>query len=145
MEKRKRKKTEIRFLSKKIKRKMSSYGNVNFELITLIWVDSMVNSTQENREIQDKLRSIVNYLLTFDNCQECEEYIISLSDHQQDKIILIVSGKLGQELIAKIHHFKQIISIFVFCGNKQMNQLWSNNHQKVFIFYFFDFNYFCVV
>jgi hypothetical protein len=35
----------------------------------------MADATQENREIQDKLRSVINYLKTFDNCQQCENYL----------------------------------------------------------------------
>ncbi|CAF3309440.1 unnamed protein product [Rotaria socialis] len=110
---------------------MSCYDNKNLELISLIWLDNMADATQENREIQDKLRSAVNYLRTFDNCQTCEHYIRNIINDKQDKIILIVSGKLGQEIIDKIHHLKQIISIFVFCFDKDRNELWANNYKKI--------------
>jgi hypothetical protein len=105
----------------------------------LIWLDKMVNGTQENREIQDKLRSIINSLETFDNCLECEDYIRNRINDKQDKIILIVSGRLGQEITEKIHQLKQIISIFVFCFDKEKNRIWANKYQKVFIQIYADF------
>jgi hypothetical protein len=112
---------------------MASNENGNLELMKLIWLDKMVNGTQENREIQDKLRSIINSLETFDNCLECEDYIRNRINDKQDKIILIVSGRLGQEITEKIHQLKQIISIFVFCFDKEKNRIWANKYQKVFI------------
>ncbi|CAF3835168.1 unnamed protein product [Rotaria sp. Silwood1] len=110
---------------------MSYSDNQNLELISLIWLDNMADATQENREIQDKLRSIVNYLRTFDNCKQCEDYIRNIINDKYDKIILIVSGKLGQEIIEHIHHLKQVISIFVYCIDKNKNELWANKYKKV--------------
>jgi len=112
---------------------MASNENTNLELITLIWLDKMVNGTEENRQTQDKLRSIINYLETFDNCLECEDYIRNRINDKQDKIILIVSGRLGEEITERIHQLKQIISIYVFCFDKEKNQIWANKYQKVFI------------
>jgi nitrate reductase NapAB chaperone NapD len=101
----------------------------NLELISLVWLDKMANATQENREIQDKLRSVVNHLITFDNCQECEN---CLRQEEENKIILIVSGRLGEQIIEDIHHLNQIISIFVFCMDKEKNELWAKKYTKVF-------------
>ena len=86
------------------------------------------------------LRGIINSLLTFDNCQSCEHFIKHQINDREEKIVLIVSGQLGQEIIENIHQLKQIISIFVFCGNKQRNELWAKNYPKVdLLLYFFFF------
>lgn len=121
---------------------MVSFDDTNLELITLIWLDKLADATQENREIQDKLRSIVNHLRIFDNCRQCEDFIKNKINDKQDKIILIVSGQLGQEIIGNIHDLRQIISIFVFCGNKERNEAWARNYRKVkdFIYLVFLFN-----
>jgi len=105
----------------------------NLELISLVWLDNMADATQENREIQDKLRSVINHLKIFDNCQQCENYLQQEINEKENKIILIVSGRLGQQIIENIHHLKQIISIFVFCMNKEKNELWANKYKKVFV------------
>ncbi len=112
---------------------MSSNEKTNLELISLIWLDNMADSNQENREIQNKLRSVVNCLKTFDNCQQCENYLRHETNEKQDRIILIVSGRLGQEITEKVHHLKQVISIFVFCMNKEKNEIWASKYKKVFI------------
>ncbi len=110
---------------------MSSGENKNLELLTLIWLDKFVEATQENREIQDKLRLIINYLIVFDNCESCEHYLKNEINDQQEKIILIVSGQLGQEIIENIHQLRQIVSIFVFCGDKQKHERWAKDYSKV--------------
>jgi hypothetical protein len=111
-----------------------SFQERNFELITLIWLDKFADATQENREIQDKLRSVINYLKIFDNCELCRNYIEHQINDRQEKIILIVSGQFGQDIIEYIHNLRQIISIFVFCGNKEKHELWAKKYNKVTLF-----------
>lgn len=106
----------------------------NLELITLIWLDNMVDATQENREIQDKLRSVINHLEIFDNCQQCKDYLLKEINQKENRFILIVSGRLGQQIIDDIHRINSIISIFVFCGNKQLYELWAKKYSKVYFF-----------
>lgn len=107
---------------------------LHLESISLVWLDSTVNDNEESRELQTRLRSIANHLQTFDNCEQCENYLIN---QEQERIILIVSGRLGQMIIEKIHQLKQVISIFVYCLNKEANELWANKYKKVFIYYCF--------
>ena len=111
-----------------------SVNEENLELIRLIWADKFVDSTEENREIQNKLRLINNSLQVFDNCQECEDFIKNNLNSKSDQIILILSGQFGQNIIENIHQLKQIISIFIFCGDKQKNESWAKNYKKVFEF-----------
>ena len=106
----------------------------NLESISLIWLDSNANLTEENRQTQDKLRSIISHLKIFDNCQLCLNFFQQNVDQEQDRFILIVSGQLGQEIIEQVHEISQIISIFVFCLNKDKNELWAKNYKKVFLF-----------
>ena len=117
-----------------LKKVVMSLEETNLELRRLIWLDKFCDATQENREIQDKLRSIINCLVTFDNYQSFEYFLKHQIKDQEEKILLIVSGQLGQEIIENIHQHKQIISILVFCGNKQKNELWAKNYPKVYSF-----------
>jgi hypothetical protein len=82
-------------------------GDTNYETYFLIWLDASINS-EENLAAQEKLRSFFNYLRTFDKPDECEKYIRSISS--DDRIVLIVSGHFGQQLIPNIH---QVYRMFV--------------------------------
>lgn len=109
---------------------MVSLDQTNLELLTVIWLDKSGDRTQENRDIQEKLRSIINDVRIFDHRQSCEDFLKD-QKNDQEKIILIVSGQLGQEIIETIHPLRQIIFILVFCGDKPKNELWAKNYPKV--------------
>ncbi len=100
----------------------------NFETYFLIWLDASINS-EENRDAQEKFRSSIHYLQTFDKLDECEKYIRSVSS--EDRIVFIVSGHFGQYLIPQIHHLRQLSSIYIYCANKDFHQQWSQQYYKV--------------
>jgi hypothetical protein len=104
----------------------------NLESFALLWLDAQVDINEENRKAQKQLRNIINYLKTFDDENDCQQYILSVSP--QDRVVFIVSGRLGQIIVPQVHHLRQIISIYVYCRNKQANELWSKNFTKVLYF-----------
>jgi hypothetical protein len=98
----------------------------------------MADIIQENREIHDKLRSIVNHLRIFDNFVNNVKNIVEKKLYEkQNKITLIVSDRLDQQIIENILHLKQIISIFgfFFVWIKIKMNYWQRNI-KVFILNF---------
>jgi len=107
-------------------------GDDNFETYSLIWLDASINS-EENLAAQEKFRSSINYLQTFDELNECKKYILSVSSG--DRIVLIISGYFGQQLIPEIHHLRQISSIYMYCTNKEFHQQWSIQYNKVILFF----------
>lgn len=96
---------------------------------SIVWLDAQVNSTDENRQVQKCLRNLVCQLTVFDRENECRTYIESLSIEQ--KILLIISGQLGQIFVPQIHQLQQIFSIYVYCRNKQLNEQWSKSYPKI--------------
>jgi len=100
----------------------------NFETYLLVWLDASINS-EENLAAQEKLRLSINYLQSFDQLCECEIYIQSVPS--EDRIVLIVSGDFGRQLIPKIHDLQQVFSIYIYCGNKEFHQQWSEQYDKV--------------
>jgi hypothetical protein len=101
----------------------------NLETYCLVWLDASVNSSRENIQAQQKLRKSVNHLITFEDDQQCLEYIESLS--KEDRVIFIVSGSLGRIIVPKIVHLRQIISIYVYCMDKKLNEEWAKDFAKV--------------
>ena len=103
--------------------------NDNLETFRLIWLDSSVNRSEENLHAQWRLRTIINYLKTFEDEQTCLEYIRSVP--KDDRIILIVSGRLGRIFVPKIAHLRQIDSIYIYCKNKAFNEYWAQYYYQV--------------
>jgi hypothetical protein len=103
--------------------------DMNLETFSLLWLDEKVNVTEENQRAQEQLRASINYLKTFDDKNRCREYILHASP--QDRIVLIISGRWGQQLVPDIHHLRQISSIYVYCMNKQTHEQWAKNYTKV--------------
>jgi len=101
----------------------------NLEIFSLIWLDNSVNQSSENFDCQRKLRASINYLKTFDDNNQCEQYIRNLS--QNDRLILIVSGRLGQQILPCIHNLQQVIAIYVYCIDKETNEQWTKQFFKV--------------
>ena len=106
----------------------TSSEDYNFETYSLIWLDGSVHS-EENVGMKNKLRSFIHYLKTFDSLDQCETYLQMTSSY--DRIIFVVSGDLGQQLIEKIHSLQQIYSIYIYCANQQFHQQWTQQYQKV--------------
>ena len=102
----------------------------NLETFSLLWLDAQVNTSEENRQAQRKLRQVINHLRIFDDENICKKYISYSSN--QDRFVLIVSGRLGQQIVPEIHNLRQISAIYVYCSNKKLNEAWAKNHPKVF-------------
>jgi hypothetical protein len=103
----------------------------NLEIFSLVWLDPSINNSEENRETQQRLRTIINHLETFEDSTRCEDYIRSVSTH--DRIVIIVSGTSGRILIPRIHSLRQLCSIYVYCMNRKTNQQWTKNYTKVIV------------
>ena len=109
--------------------KVSSIEEINLETFLLVWLDPNVNTSEENRTTQKLLQNILTSLSTFDNIELCEEWFKKYNSNQ--KIILIVSGAYGEELVPKIHYLPSIISIIVYCLDVKRNQPWTKNYPKI--------------
>ncbi|CAF4449693.1 unnamed protein product, partial [Adineta steineri] len=94
-----------------------------------VWLDASVNTGQENINVQQQLRTLIHQLKTFDNTRDCLEYIRHIS--KTDRIILIVSGRLGQEIVPRIHRLRQVSIIYVYCMDKEKNSKWARKYSKI--------------
>lgn len=107
----------------------SPLADSNLETFSLAWLDAQVNDTDENIKAQSELRSAINLWKIFHDKDECMQYIQSVAEG--DRIILIVSGKLGRELVPGIYNLRQLCSIYVYCMDKKGNKEWASNFTKV--------------
>ena len=101
----------------------------NLETYCLIWVDSCVNSSSDNRQAQEHLKSIIHHVLTFENDHECLQYLKNLP--RDDRVILIASGRSGRNLVPQIVQLIPVTSIYIYCMDKKANEQWSQSFPKV--------------
>ena len=78
-----------------------------------------------------RLRATINYLKTFHDANECENHIRTVPDG--DRMLLIVSGGLGQIIVPRVHTLRQILSIYVFCFDKKKHEEWTKHYTKVIL------------
>lgn len=104
-------------------------SNEDLETFTLLWLDANINQSEENVGVQSRLTETIHQVKPFENSDDCEKYIQNKSD--QDRIVLITSGQLGQIIVPRIHNLEQLLSIYVYCGNKDPNEKWSVQYPKV--------------
>lgn len=104
------------------------------EKYQLLWVDENVNELRDNIDTQKKLRRAISQLKTFDNIKECEKHVYQLKDTDK-RIVLIVSGKFGRELIPRIHDMQELNAFYVYCMNKDSNRQWAKKYGKVRCFH----------
>jgi hypothetical protein len=103
--------------------------NENLEIFSLIWLDNTLQKSPKIISIQKQFRTIINYLKTYENENDCEEYIKQLSKNEY--VIFIVNDQLGEKIIPKIHNLTQIFSIYIYSLNKNTDQSWINQFNKV--------------
>jgi hypothetical protein len=102
----------------------------DIQTTSLVWLDDTAETSEENVSAQQHLRIFDTNLKIFKNDNECEQYLQSQSSHNH--IVFIVIGKLGQNIVSRVHDFPQIVSIYVFCWNKSLHEEWANKYSKVF-------------
>jgi tetratricopeptide (TPR) repeat protein len=91
----------------------------------LVWLDENVDETN-NTVIE--LQRIVHTIDKFHNVEECINFLNQIKD---EKIFLIVSESLSQQIIPRIHHLTQLDCIYVLCRNKSQHKQWSKGWLKV--------------
>jgi hypothetical protein len=103
-------------------------NNPNLESFACLWLDQDVDSTEDNRGTQQELRQVINHLRTFHSSDQCEQYIQQIN---HEKVVLIVSGSLGRQVVPRLHSLPQFSACYVFCQDKKTNEQWASKYQKV--------------
>ncbi|CAF3140136.1 unnamed protein product [Rotaria socialis] len=109
--------------------KIAMSADDNLETFTLVWLDASVNTTDENRDAQNLLKKTIHQLKAFQDPPQCEKYILSLP--VEDRVVLIVSGQLGREHLPKYHSYQQLLSVYVYCYNQELNEQWAVTYPKI--------------
>lgn len=96
--------------------------------VTLIWLDQSFH-TSDNTDLLEELRNDVEKVETFTDVNRCEKSIKGLSKNV--KILMILSGRMGREIVPRIHELPQIVSIYIFCQDVESYKKFAEQYKKV--------------
>ena len=78
----------------------------------LIWLESNIEeSTNNYLNSITQLRSSVNTIKIFSDVNECENFLKHIKD---ERVFMIVTGALSQQIIPRVHDTTQLDVIYIF-------------------------------
>ncbi|CAF1394746.1 unnamed protein product [Adineta steineri] len=83
----------------------------------------------DNDSTETILDEVLKIKFEFHNIKQCQQYIEQTS--QKNRLILIVSSRLGREIVPSIYKLRQVISIYIYCMDKKNNEQWALKFAKV--------------
>ena len=105
--------------------------NINNEKSLLIWFDDVAIDSEDNKFAQEQLRAVNSNFRMIKSRAEFDEYVKSGSPDA--RISLIVSGRLGEQILPEIQSIVQIPNVYVYCIDKAKHEKWSKPYDKVSI------------
>jgi tetratricopeptide (TPR) repeat protein len=96
----------------------------------IVWLDASIDDENDSdcHHTITQLRQVVNTINIFTDADQCITFI---SDIKEEKIFMIISGSIGQDIVPVIHDMSQIDSIYVFCKNKLRHKEWAEKWSKI--------------
>ncbi|CAF3462971.1 unnamed protein product [Rotaria socialis] len=97
----------------------------------LVWLDPNLDESHEDFKNSVKhLQNIVVSITTFTDAEQCIDFV---SDIQDEKVFMIVSGSLGRHLTSNIgiHTWSQLHSIYVLDDNPSTYEQWAQTTAKI--------------
>jgi len=88
---------------------------MNSEDFIIVWLDENIDKTPDYFDTRQHLRYVIQYLRTFNNVDECIDYI---SSRQTNNIFFLVSETLAKIIIPLIHELSQMVSIYILCKSE---------------------------
>ncbi|CAF2237002.1 unnamed protein product, partial [Rotaria magnacalcarata] len=94
----------------------------------LIWLDTGITKMRNDCHYTiSELNKIYNSITLFTDLEDCRKFIEKPRDEQ---IFLIVSGKLGENLVPLVHKYARLDSVYVFCGQPDAHK-WTQQWKKI--------------
>ncbi|CAF4288312.1 unnamed protein product, partial [Adineta steineri] len=107
-------------------------GRLNMQRIQnvlLIWLDAKSNDNNTDcRDTSKQLKGVVNNVNTFTDGEQCVNFIQTISNN---KVCMVVSGSLGQDIVPRVHDMFQVDTILVFCNNQEWHKQWTKKWPKI--------------
>lgn len=99
------------------------------EKLHFAWLDADMYNEQ-NKQLLKEIRQINSETMEFTEEAECLRFL-GRGVANQRKFVFIVSGRLGEKLVPNLYEHENIISIYIYCANRERHEQWSNSYEKV--------------
>lgn len=100
------------------------------DLINYVWLDASLRSRGTSQTTATKIQKIAKGCLqTFNEPDACIDYITN--QPSKEKINLIITNKLGKDVVPLIYQLQQIAAIYVYCGDQKAAESWATSDLKV--------------
>jgi hypothetical protein len=108
---------------------MSKKVDQDFEIV---WLDqqriqNVVEPDYLNRRVD--LNQLFGCLRVVNTVETCLTHLSTLD--MADKVLLIVSGTLGESTLPLVHEQIQIVSVFIFCDDIIKHREWASKYLKI--------------
>ncbi|CAF3486667.1 unnamed protein product [Rotaria socialis] len=100
--------------------------------LAIVWLDAKKSKESSNVDYLNRsidFSTLISHIHVFDDVDQCCEYL--LSKDQADKVLLIVSGSIGEKVLPCIHDITQIIGVYIFCNDVEKHREWAGTFSKV--------------
>ena len=95
-----------------------------------VWLDDSIKTTHRSQVTVQKIRDIVkDRLCIYDEPDFCIDDITY--DGITERIYLIVSNKLGANVVPLIINLPQIEAVYIYCSKRHIAESWSKTFSKV--------------
>ncbi|CAF4702309.1 unnamed protein product, partial [Rotaria sp. Silwood2] len=95
----------------------------------LVWLDANFDESDSDfKNSLQNLRKIVASITIFKDAQQCVSF---LSEIKKEKVFMMVSGALGQQVAPELQVMPQLEVIYVFCIKKSYHEEWAKTIPKV--------------
>ncbi|CAF1662063.1 unnamed protein product, partial [Adineta ricciae] len=97
---------------------ISRADEYNVAIIWQVWLSSSVDFSEIIAEVKHQAQLSADYLRTYREANECEQFICSVST--TDRIVFIVDDSLAEQILSKIHDLQQIYAVFIYTTNAEL-------------------------
>jgi tetratricopeptide (TPR) repeat protein len=96
----------------------------------LIWLDANIDEVNDKdwRDNIKRLRCTINTIDTFTDADQGIQFLENIKD---ERVFLVVTGYVGEYVVANIHDIAQLDSIYILCGNKSRHEEWVKQWLKI--------------
>jgi hypothetical protein len=99
------------------------------ENFIIVWLDDNINESDADFQYPlAQLRCVVDSIKTFVHVDPCIDHLTDIKD---ERVLMIVSDVLGQQLLAFIEDIPQIYSIYVLCSQTTEHGQLIQDYEKV--------------